>query len=221
MKRIQILIVMLFLVASLACALFYFIAPVSTPWLHQTYGQIAVSFVALAVLSSLLFVAASRLSRVRRKSVVSLTIKDIALLSFVASVIVFSIFAYITATSSYISASRAALLAFYLEFPAGTGHYIFGVFGFAFFVFASLGLMTYFLDRGILGAFKDTLRFFVFPALMVYELWLLLVDTKEMPLHVTLFLAGTPLAGIVTNWFVFVVSSGLFVIGLAHKRLGL
>jgi hypothetical protein len=81
--------------------------------------------------------------------------------------------------------------------------------------------MAYFLDRGILRAFKETLRFFVLPALMIFELGLLFVDTKEMTLHATLFLASTPLSGILTNWFVFVVSSGLFAIELAHKRLGL
>jgi hypothetical protein len=79
--------------------------------------------------------------------------------------------------------------------------------------------MTYFLDRGISNAFKDTLRFFIFPALMIFELWLLLVDTQEMPLRVTMFLASTPLSGILTNWFVFVVSSGLFIIEILRKRL--
>jgi hypothetical protein len=36
-----------------------------------------------------------------------------------------------------------------------------------------------------------------------------------------MFLTSTPLSGILTNWFVFVVSTGLFAIGLAHKRLRL
>ena len=135
------------------------------------------------------------------------------------SVSIFAIFAYITATSHNNSGSRAALLAFYSEFPEG--HYLFGVFGFAFFASASLCLVAYFLKKGILKAFKDALRFFVFPALMIFELLLLFVDTKEMPRHVTMFLASTPLSGILTNWFVLVVSSGLFAIGLSYKRLGL
>lgn len=219
MKKIQVLIMMLFLIASLACALFYFIAPASTPWLHQTYDQIAVSFVALAVLSTLMFIAVPRPKRFGRKFAVPRGIRDIALLGFMVSIIIFAIFAYITATSGYIAASRAALVAFYSEFPVG--HYLFGVFGFTFFVSASFCLMAYFLDRGILRAFRDALRFFVFPALMAYELWLLLVDTKEMPIHVMMFLAGTPLAGILTNWFVFVVSLGLFTLGLMRRRLGL
>jgi hypothetical protein len=132
------------------------------------------------------------------------------------SVIIFAFFAFITATSHDTPASHAVLLAFYAEFPEGHG-----VFGFAFFASASLCLMAYFLNRGIVKAFKDALRFFVFPALMVFELGLLFVDTKEMPRHATMFLASTPLAGILTNWFVLVVSSGLFAIGLAHKRLRL
>ena len=218
MKRILVLIVVLFLLASLAWALFYFIAPAPTPWLHRTYGQIAVSFAALAVLSSLMFVAVPRPRRFSRKFAVPRAIRDIALIVFIVSISIFAIFAYITATSHNMSTSRAALFAFYSEFPAG--HYLFGVFGFAFFASASLCLMVYSLDRGIQRAFEDTLQFFVFPALMAFELGLLFVDTKEMPLHVMLFLASTPLAGILTNWFVFVVSSGLFAIGLAHRRLG-
>lgn len=213
MKRTLVLIVVLFLLASFACALFYFITPASTPWLHQTYGQTAMSFAALAVLSTLMSVVVPRPRRLGRKFALPRAISNIALLGFMVSVIIFALFAYITATSHNISTSYAALLAFYSEFPPGTGHFLFGVFGFAFFASASLCLMVYFLDRGTLRAFKDALRFFVFPALMVFELWLLLVDTEEMPLHVTMFLASTPLAGILTNWFVFVFSSGLFAIG--------
>jgi hypothetical protein len=207
----------LFLVASFTCALFYFIAPTSTPWLHQTYGQIAVSFAALTVLFSLMFVAVPRLRRFDRKYAVSHTIRVISLISFMVSVIAFAIFGYITATSHNNSASLAALLAFRSVFPIG----MFGVFGLMLFACAFICLMVYFLDKGSLRAFKDAMRFFVFPALMVFELWLLLVDTKEMPLHVTMFLGSTPLSGVLTNWFVFVVSSGLVALGLAYKRLTL
>ena len=78
-----------------------------------------------------------------------------------ASAVIFAVFGYITATSHNVPESRAALLAFYHAFPEG--HYLFGVFGLVFFVSAFFCLMAYFLNRGLLWAFKDTLRFFVFP----------------------------------------------------------
>jgi hypothetical protein len=207
-----------FFAASLASALFYFITPASTPWLHQTIGQVAVSFVALAVLCSFMFTYVPTTSRLNRKFAVPRAIRRIALLGFFVSAITFSFFGFITATSHNVHVSRAILLEFYHAFPEG--NFLFGVFGLAFFLSSSLCLMAYFLDRGTDRAFNDTLRFFVFPALMVFELFLFLVDTKEMPIHVTMFLASTPLADVLTNWFVFVVSSGLFFIGLAHKKLG-
>ncbi|HYA78466.1 MAG TPA: hypothetical protein VEF91_07085, partial [Verrucomicrobiae bacterium] len=100
-------------------------------------------------------------------------------------------------------------------------HGVFGVFGFAFFVSAFLSLMACLLDRGIMKALKDVLQFFILPALIIFELGLLFVDTKEMPHHVTMFLASTPLAGILTNWFVLIVSSGLFAIMFMQKSRGL
>src|SRR5208283_1409093 len=217
MKRTLSLVVVSFLIVSLTFALFYFIAPVSTPWLYQTYSQIAISFTALAILSFLVFVDVPTPKRFYRKFAVPSMIRGIALLGSVVSTIIFAIFGYLTATSHNNSASREALVAFYSKFPEG--NYLFGVFGLAFFALASICLMTYFLDRGISSAFKDLLRFFIFPALMIFELWRLLVDTQEMPLRVTMFLASTPLSGILTNWFVFVVSSGLFVIEILRKRL--
>lgn len=214
-------LIVVFLAASLVCAFLYFVASTSVLWLHQTYGQIAVSFAALVILSSFHARRCPKPKKSGRKFLLPRAIRDIVLLGFVASVITFGIFAYITATSRYVSASHAALVAIYSEFPADEGHYLFGVLGFTFFVSASLCLMAYFLDRGMLRAFRDVLRSFVFPTLMAYELWLLLADTKEMPIHVTFFVNGTPLGGILTNWFVLVVSSGLFTLGLVHRRLTL
>jgi hypothetical protein len=211
-------LIVVFLGASLVCAFLYLVSSSSVLWLRQAYGQIAVSFAALVILSSFHAHRCLKPKKFGRKFLMPRAIRDIVLLGFVASIIMFCIFAYITATSSYVSASRAALVAFYSEYPIG--HYLFGVFGFMFFVSASFCLMAYFLDKGILKAFRDVLRFFVFPELMAYELWILLADTKEMQIHVTMFLAGTPLAGILTNWFVLVVSSGLFTLGLMHRRLG-
>jgi hypothetical protein len=209
---------MLFLVASLACTLVYFTTPALTLWLHQTIEQIAVSFLALAVLSAFMVPVIARTRRFDRKVAVPNAIKAIALIGFVVSTIGFAIFGYVTATSHYNSWSRSFLVSYYSTFPIGT--FFFGVVGFAFFVSASLCLLAYFLEKGKMGAFKETLLFFVFPALIIYELWLSLADPVEMPIHVTMFLSSTPLAGILTNWFIFVVSSGLFVLGLAHKKLG-
>ena len=78
---------MLFLVASLACTLFYFVAPASTSWLQQTYGQIAISFASLAVLSPLIFEAAPKLRGLGQKFSVPRAIRDIALLGFVVSAV--------------------------------------------------------------------------------------------------------------------------------------
>ena len=198
--------------ASFASAIFYLMTPASTTWLHQTYSQIAISFATLAVIASLILAAGPRPEPIGRNFTLHGAIRVVALLGFMLSLAVFSIFAYITATSHGNSMSRAALLEFYSEFPLG--HAVFGVFGFVFFVLASFCLTVYFLDRGILRALREVIQFFVFPALMFFELGLSVVDTSEMPRHVTMFLASTPLGGIVTNWFVLVLSSGLFIIGL-------
>lgn len=173
----------------------------------------------MAVLSSLIFVAVPTQTRFDRKLALPTAARIIALIVLMASTVIFAVFGYITATSHNVPPSRVALLAFYHAFPEG--NYLFGVFGLAFFISASLCLMAYLLNRGSLRALKDTMRFFVLPALIIFELFLLFADTHEMPIRVTMFLASTPISDILTNWVIFVVSSGLFVIALAHRKLGI
>jgi hypothetical protein len=217
MKRIRVLIVILFLLASLACTIVYFMIPVSNLWLHLTIYQIAISFIALAVLSIFISPVVRKLRRFDQKFAVPNRYKFIARIGFGVAVVVFAIFGYVTATSHDNSWSRSFLVAFYAIFPGGA--FFFGVLGFTFFVSATLCLLTSLLERGTINALTETFRFFVFPAIMVFELWLSLSDTAEMSIHATLFLSYTPLTGIVTNWFVFVVSTGLFALGLAYKKL--
>jgi len=113
MKRMPTLLVALFLVVSLTFALFYFIVPASTPWLHETCSQAAISLAALAILSLLVFVDVPTPKWLCQKFVAPSVIRGIALLGSTVGTILFAIFAYITATSHNNSVSREALVAFY------------------------------------------------------------------------------------------------------------
>lgn len=82
-------------------------------------------------------------------------------------------------------------------------------------------MLVYRLEQGVLTALSKAFTLFAAPTVMIFEIGLLLFGPATMPLQATNFLVGSPLASLLTNWFLLVVSSGLFAIGLAHKKLGL
>jgi len=80
-------------------------------------------------------------------------------------------------------------------------------------------ILVYRLEQGVLTALTKAFTLFAAPAVMVFEIGLLLFGPSTMPLQATNLLIGSPLASLLTNWFLLVVSSGIFAIGLAHKQL--
>jgi hypothetical protein len=75
------------------------------------------------------------------------------------------------------------------------------------------------LENGVLTALSKTVTLFAAPVVMSFEIGLLLFGPATMPQHVTNLLTNVfPLDGILTNWFLLVVSSGLFALELANRR---
>jgi hypothetical protein len=88
-------------------------------------------------------------------------------------------------------------------------------------VLAAAGVAVFRLNRGVLSALRDSAVCFVAPALALFELglWRLVpaMTFQELSQAASWELNSVPL---VSNWLVLVVSSGLFVLGMAHNRLG-
>jgi hypothetical protein len=79
-------------------------------------------------------------------------------------------------------------------------------------------MLVYRLEQGVLTALSKAVTLFAAPAVMIFEIGLLLFGPATMPLQAANFLVGSPLAGILTNWFLLVVSSGLYALELANRR---
>lgn len=144
----------------------------------------------------------------------------IALLGFVGCLIGFFFLAFLTATSRYIGVSNFFVQSFYRIFPFGHG--FFGVFGLILFIVSSFCLAILYSWQKYANAFKGFLyvfQFFDLPVLILFELWLLVSDYKEMDTHVIMVLANTPLANIITNWFFLVAACIMFLLSAAfHKK---
>jgi len=83
---------------------------------------------------------------------------------------------------------------------------------------AILCMIVYRLEQGLLTAVWKSVTMFAAPAVLAFEIGLLLFGPYTMPLQATNYLIGTTFAIIFTNWFLLVVSSGLFALGLASRR---
>jgi len=138
----------------------------------------------------------------------------VALVGFIGSLTMFVILAFLTATTRYLRASNVIVQQFYQLFPFG--HAVFGVVGLVSFC-SSSACLTIYLGRDNLWR---VIQFFTIPLLMFYEVWILLADEGEMSKHMVMFIAGTPLSGILTNWVGLFVSAGLFVFVLVRHMYG-
>jgi len=83
---------------------------------------------------------------------------------------------------------------------------------------AILFMFVYRVNQGILTAIWKAITLFASPAVMAFEIGLLLFGPSTMTLQVTNYLIGSPLASILTNWFLLVVSAGLFMLGLTTRK---
>jgi hypothetical protein len=139
------------------------------------------------------------------------TMGSAALLGFILSSTVFVVLAFLTATTRYLRASNLIVQEFYRVFPIG--HAVFGIAGLVSFC-SSSACLTIYLGR---ESFWRVIQFFTIPLFMFYEVWILVADEGEMPKHIVMFIAGTPLSGILTNWVGLFVSAGLFAFALARR----
>ncbi|MGD0146419.1 MAG: hypothetical protein ABSB53_06185 [Nitrososphaerales archaeon] len=96
----------------------------------------------------------------------------------------------------------------------------FGEAGFVLLTAATLCVFVYRLNgkEDLLTALTRTVTLFAAPVIVAFEFVLLIFIPTTMSSRVTNFLIGTALEKILTNWFVLVIASGLFVLELAHRR---
>ena len=143
----------------------------------------------------------------------------ITLAGFVGCLIGFSFFAFLTATSRCNAVSNYFVQSFYHIFPLTHG--FFGIFGFVLLISSSVLLVILFSWQNSatkVKSFSYVFQFFDLPVLIGFELWIAISDFKEMPIHVLMVLANTPLANIVTNWFVLIVSIIMFLFTILFHR---
>lgn len=197
--------------------------------LHQGYGDLAVGFGALAALYLLALVLVPRVPRGPHVPVPR-AVRDVALLGALAGLVVFAVFVFLDVVTTPVLTPGpfifrnllSANVGYYTH--GGTFYYDLGAFGkaaFAVFAVASSCAFIYRLSGGVTTALGKTVTLFAAPVLTGFEIALILFTPVNMPIQATEFLRGTLLAGILTNWFVLVISAGLFALGLTHRRLGL
>ena len=198
-------------------------------WSSQSCADIAL---ALASLSSLFFFApllAPRLKRIDRKLGVPGKVRLIALLGTAAGLIVFGALAFLDIVSTPIRTPGplilAAILGNNVNYFGGPPPLslleVMGKEGFVAFIVATVCMFAYRVREGVLKGLWKALALFAAPVLIVFEIALFLFTPINMTIHVTQFLANTTLGDILTNWFVLVVSAGLLVMALTHRRLGI
>ncbi|MGP8124623.1 MAG: hypothetical protein ACLQEQ_01995 [Nitrososphaerales archaeon] len=89
-------------------------------------------------------------------------------------------------------------------------------------VLAAVGVMVFRLDHGVLAALKDGVILFAAPVLVFFKLGLgcfvPAMAFQELSQVASWEVSNVPL---LNNWLVLVTSSGLFVLGLIHRRLGI
>ncbi|MGP8125110.1 MAG: hypothetical protein ACLQEQ_04475 [Nitrososphaerales archaeon] len=201
-------------------------------WSSQGSADVAMGFATLAVLLLFVTVFAKKLKRFDRKINAPRPIRDVGRIGAMSGLGVFAVLAF--ADDASIGAGNLSLMGplilrnFYVNHVLNLnnvpGPFNISVIGEIAFIALSVAIsfrLVCRLEQGVLTAFSQAVTLFAAPAVMVFEMGLFIFGPITMPLQVANILLGTPLAGILTNWFVLVVSSGLFALGLSHKRLGL
>jgi len=198
-------------------------------WLAQSVEDLGLGFAALAILLILLSFFNSELKTFDLKVPLSRTFRVIGLVGGTSAMGVFA--ALGIANDISIGGGNLNLIgplilrnlyvAHVIDLNHIPGIFNISVIGWNATVALSLSILfmaVYRLEQGILTAFWKSVTLFAAPAVMAFEIGLLLFGPSTMPLQATNFLIGTPLASVLTNWFLLVVSSGLFVLGLASRR---
>lgn len=198
-------------------------------WSSQSCADIAL---ALACLSGLFFLAplvAPRLRRIDRKIGVPKGVRRLALLGAAAGLTVFGALVFLDIVSTPIRTPGPLILSNVLG--ANVNYFggppplsfleVMGKEGFVAFAVATACVFVYRLREGVLKGIWKAFALFAAPVLIAFEIALFLFTPINMTIHVTQFLANTTLGAILTNWFVLVVSTGLLVLAMTHRRLGI
>ncbi len=189
-------------------------APVVSQFLlFKSYAQISEGFAALALLFPLLtsptIVKRLDFSWLHRPLAPRFPRRLLVPLVLVGASI-FALFAIVDATYYDTVFSRT-----FVNAIAVNSSYYYGVISFGTW-FATVALLT--LRRGFLGAMKV----FGLPAILFLEAVLLMFLPRAMPIHVTQFANWSAgVIDLVSNWFVLMIASFLFILGLTYKKLGL
>jgi len=189
-------------------------APVVSQFLlFKSYAQISEGFAALALLFPLLtsptIVKRLDFSWLHRPLAPRFPRRLLVPLVLVGASI-FALFAIVDATYYDTIFSRT-----FVNAIAVNSSYYYGVISFGTW-FATVALLT--LRRGFLGAMKV----FGLPAILFLEAVLLVFLPRAMPIHVTQFANWSAgVIDLVSNWFVLMIASFLFILGLTYKKLGL
>jgi len=199
-------------------------------WSFQSSVDLSMGFATLALLL-IFFPFVAELKSLNWRIPAHRTIKDIGLVGAVSGLTVFAAFAFADAIS--IGGPNLRLMGplilrnFYLAHVIDLNHApgpfnidVIGVNATVALSVAVSCMLLYRLEQGVFTALSKAFTLFAAPAVMVFEIAMLLFGPATMPLQAANFLVGSPLASILTNWFLLVVSSGLFAIGLAHEKLG-
>jgi len=199
-------------------------------WTFLTYLDLSVSFLTL----SIFFLLAPLLTRRWPKGRVIATpraVKDAALLAMMAGTVVFAVCVFMDVVSTnpadipgplFLGNQLSTGWTYYLNRYLLSGQSSLEVFGrTAFFALAlaMFGAFVYRLGEGIPLALAKTSAMFAAPLLVVLETVLLVFTPVNMPIHVSALLVGTPLEGVLTNWFVLIVSLGVFSFWSLRTRL--
>jgi hypothetical protein len=199
-------------------------------WSYQSLEELALGLMTLALLLIFLSLVATELKRFDRWIPVPRAVRYIGLGGAMLGLVVFAALAFVDVIS--IGGSnldvigplilRNFYVAHVIDLNHAPGPFNIDVIG----KNATVALagsipcmFVYRLEQGVLTALTKAVTLFAAPAAMAFEIGLLLFGPITMPLQVTNFLVNVPpLAGILTNWFLLVVSSGLFVLELANRR---
>lgn len=199
-------------------------------WVFRTYQDLSAALLALAVFLYFLPAVTRRFSK-GRTFPIPRPLKDIALLMAASGTVVFAVCVFMDVVSTnpadvpnplLLGTQLGANWTYYLDryLLSGTSSLeVFGRIAFLSFALASSGAFVYRLGEGVAVAFAKALALFAAPLLIAFETILLLFTPVNMPIHVSALLVGTPLADVFTNWFVLVISTGVFACGLSRSRL--
>jgi hypothetical protein len=184
-------------------------------WTYETYSDLAFGFAALSALSALMLYAFPRLRLPDVRLSSPEPVKVLSLAGFVAGLGAFSVFAYVSGTSLTVASSGAAWDFFHSQLHIT--HDLFGILSVGSLGLSSLSLVVLFSRDGLLRSLRRVALFYTLPAMAVFEIFLSLVDLHEMPLYAAFFLRGSPLAGLLSNWSLLVIASGLSMFGVAPR----